>query len=150
MKKIKFKMFGRRSFSTVLFWMTTFCSLVVIINAFLVVPELVQNKNIPIIPNISPLLSQLAFLIPLVFIFYTFQKITIFTVRSIVFLYVLAICNVFALLFNYYTKISILNFQKEESLLLNLPTILVIIIALFLASLFNQGFQVQRENDLTI
>jgi hypothetical protein len=150
MKKIKFKMFGRRSFSTVLFWMTTFCSLVVIINAFLVVPELVQNKNIPIIPNMSPLLSQLAFLIPLVFIFYTFQKITIFTVRSIVFLYVLAICNVFALLFNCYTKISILNFQKEEALLLNLPTILVIIIALFLASIFSQGFQVQRENDLTI
>lgn len=150
MSNIKLKMFGKKSVSAVLFWLVLICLVLVTLNTISFIPELIQNKNIPIMLNIAPLISYFALLIPLALIFYTFQKRVLFTKQSITYLNVFVICNLLAIILNFYTTVSYLNVDFIEAFFLSTPNILLIIFALFLISIFNQGFQLQKENELTI
>ena len=67
-------MFGKKSVSTILFWILVICSSPVISNALKCLSEIIQNDNLPNLANISPSIRQFAFLIPLTIIFFAFQK----------------------------------------------------------------------------
>ena len=147
---MKIKMFGKKSVSTVLFWFVLLCLAFVLIGAFRFIPELIQYKNWPVLPNLTPLISYLALLIPLAFILFNFQKKVLFTKQIITYLYAFVICNVVATALNFYVTHSYLKMQYLEAFSLSFPNILLIVFALFLVSIFKQGFQVQQENELTI
>ncbi|MBQ0787142.1 MAG: hypothetical protein KBT69_06565 [Oceanihabitans sp.] len=147
---MKIKMFGKKSVSAVLFWFVLLCLGLVLINAIRFIPELIQNKNWSVLPNIAPLISYLALLIPLALILYTFQKKVLFTKQGIKYLYIFAICNLVATSLNSYISVSFFKMRPLETFSLSIPNILLIVFALFLVSIFKQGFQVQQENELTI
>jgi hypothetical protein len=147
---MKIKMFGKKSVSAVLFWFVLLCLGLVLINAIRFIPELIQNKNLPVLPNITPLISYLALLIPLAFIFFNFQKKVLFTKQSITYLYAFVICNVVATALHFYVAHSYLKMHYLEAFSLSFPNILLIVFALVLVFIFKQGFQVQQENELTI
>ncbi|WP_299249286.1 hypothetical protein [uncultured Lacinutrix sp.] len=150
MKNMKLKMFGEKSISAVLFWVFALLLLLVIISAVNYIPDLIEDENSLIALNIAPLISYLALLIPLVLLFYAFKKKVLFTKQSIKYLHLFALTNFLATIFNWFTMVSFLDMEYVEVFSLSFPNILLITFAIFLATIFKQGSQIQQENELTI
>jgi hypothetical protein len=154
---MKLRMFGKKSVSSFLFWFFILCVTFLFTNFLLFVPELIQSDSILVLINITPLISGLAILFPLILIFNSFRKDTVFTTQSIKFLNLFALCNIFVIPFNFLTayylsEITGYSFFNEFLGLIQVfgLNILLAVFALFIGAIFKQGFQVQEENNLTI
>jgi hypothetical protein len=156
---MKLKMFGKKSVSSFLFWLFVMCLVFLFVNFLLFLPDLVQNDNFPVLINIIPLIGGLIILFPLTLIFNSFRKNVIFTIQSIKYLNLFALCNIFVIPINILAAYSLAEISGQplvnDNVLLSLIqvfglNILLAIFALFIAAIFKQGFQVQQENDLTI
>lgn len=147
---MKLKMFGKKSISSVLFWVFLMLLILVIISAINYIPYLIEDKNTLIMLNIMPLISSLALLIPLVLLFNAFKREVLFTKQCVKYLYLFAITVFLATVFICYTMVFFLSMDYIEVFSLSIVNILLIIFALFIAAIFKQGFHIQQENDLTI
>lgn len=148
---MKIKMFGKKSVSALLFWFVILFLFAVLVQSINVVPRLVKMESSLLWVSLQPLIGYLSLLIPLALLFYNFQKRTIFTQQSIKYLYVFAVCNLVAAAYNFYVALSFFEMGFLEAFFLHsFSNLVLIIFALFLAAVFQQGFQIQTENDLTI
>ncbi|WAC00847.1 DUF2975 domain-containing protein [Lacinutrix neustonica] len=147
---MKLKMFGKRSLSTLLFYVVLLCLLFVVFIFFQFIPDLLFKDDIPVLLNILPMLGYLGFLIPLGLLLNTFRKEKIFTSKAVKYLNIFAVLNLVIPAFNVLVSILIYDFEFME-VAPGLPLhIMLVIFSLFLASVFKQGFQIQQENELTI
>jgi hypothetical protein len=148
---MKIKMFGKKSVSALLFWIVVICLVGVLIKLFDYIPRLIKMDSSLIWVSLQPLIGYLSLLIPLALLFYNFQKRTIFTQQTIKYLYLFAICNLVAAAYNYYVALSFFEMGFLEAFFLHSVSNLVLMVfALFMAAVFQQGFQIQTENDLTV
>lgn len=144
------KMFGKKSLSTLLFWVVVLCILFLSVIFIRFFPDLIKNKNVPFLLNVIPLVGYFGLLIPLALILNTFRKKVLFTKQSVKYLRLFALLNFLIPAFNVLTMTLIYSFELK-SMIYSLPlNILLAVFALFIASIFKQGFKVQQENDLTI
>ncbi|QRM88531.1 DUF2975 domain-containing protein [Lacinutrix sp. WUR7] len=147
---MKIKMFGKKSVSALLFWVFLFLLTLVVISTAMYIPNLIQDASSIMLLNLAPLVSYFALLIPLVFLFYAFKKRVLFTKQCIKYLYLFAVFNSLSLIFTWVTFVFFLGMEHIDMFSLSFPNILLITFALFLTSIFKQGFYVQQENELTI
>lgn len=148
---MKLKMFGKKSVSAVLFWLVILCLFGVLVLTINYIPRLVKMESALLMVNLQPLIGYLSLLIPLALLFYTFQKKTLFTKQSIKYLYLLAACSLVAAIYNFYIALSFFEIGFLEAFFIySFSNLLLMIFALFAATVFKQGFQIQTENDLTI
>lgn len=157
MGTIKIKMFGKRSVSTLLFWLGFLYLVFISIIVISFIPELLQNDYNHIVIRIMPLIALLALLIPLILIFNSFRKDIVFTKQTIKYLSLFAICNVLIIPCNVITAISLneitgVYFFNEWVYLFDVfgLNILLAIFTFFITTIFKRGFLIQQENDLTI
>lgn len=143
-------MLGKKSVSTILFWILVICSSPVISNALKCLSEIIQNDNLPNLANISPSIRQFAFLIPLTIIFFAFQKKVIFTRRLITGIKIPIVSNFSAVGLSCFTLIYIFSMSYKQVFLLHIPDIVLIVFTVFVLAIFKQGYLVQNENNLTI
>lgn len=148
---MKIKMFGKKSVSAVLFWLVILCLLGVLILTINYFPRLLQKESSLLLLSLQPLINYFALLIPLALLFYTFQRKTLFTRQSMRYLYLFAWCNLFAAVYNFYVALSFFEMGFLEAFFLHsFSNLVLMMFALFAAAVFQQGFHIQTENDLTV
>lgn len=144
-------MFGKKSISAVLFWIVVMCLFGVLVLTINYIPRLVKMESVLIMLNLQPLIGYLSLLIPLALLFYSFQRKTLFSKQSIKYLHMFAACNLVAAAYHFYIAFSFFEMGFLEALLIySFSNLLLMIFALFVATVFKQGFQIQTENDLTV
>jgi hypothetical protein len=147
---MKIKMFGKYSISSMLFWGVIILLGLILIYTIKFTPELINNENIPILINMMPLIRYLSLLIPLALVINTFRKEVIFTKKSIKYLKVFALINLLTTILNIAEAINLLDLELSNAVYLSSLNIILIVFSLFIAAIFEQGFQIQQDNDLTI
>jgi len=151
MMSIKIKMFGKHSVSTLFFWISIIgfvLSVVFFIGTFfsgLLKAFTALDSFTKILFFFIP---KIAFFYLLVLIFKVFKTEKIFTSKAVNYLYSFTGINfLMALLIIISTRFE--GFWVEELVPL-FPFVVLGVFSAFIASIFKQGFQIQKENELTI
>lgn len=169
------KMFGKKSFSTVLYYSTRFATigygiiilLVIILlltNSYIITGDNVLEIQIPftsaVIKGAYTLMALVgvlcfsifygAFFYVLSLIFKTFSTGKLFTEKAIKYLRWFTILNCSLPVIYIVTGLIINNNISAEGIVSVIPHIALGIFSAFIAAIFKQGFTIQEENELTI
>ncbi|WAC00848.1 DUF2975 domain-containing protein [Lacinutrix neustonica] len=151
MKHIKLKMFGKHSVSALFFWLSIVCfllSVIFFVGTFF--SDLL--KAFTALNSISKIsfffIPKIVFFYMLILIFRAFKTEKIFTKRTVIYLYLFAGINFLMVL------VILLSLKFEgywaQDIVPIFPLIVLGVFGLFIAAIFKQGFQIQKDNELTI
>lgn len=155
MKNIKFKLIGKNSISSLLFWLLIIylTSIIIILSKMLIAPvkgHLPYDIWATFKLNILFAIPQLILFPVLLFILFVFKSTNIFSKKMISHLNLFA---VFCFLMPFIKFLGSFIFFNKDMFEGEYNTALYIflgVLSIFSASIFKKGFNIQQENDLTI
>jgi len=155
MKNIKFRLIGKNSISSLLFWLLIIylTSIIIILSKMLIAPvkvHLPYDIWATFKLNILYALPQLLLFLVLLLILFVFKSTNIFSKKMISHLNFFA---VFCFLMPFIKFLGSYIFFNKDMFDGEYNTALYIflgVLSIFSASIFKNGFKIQQENDLTI
>ena len=161
------KMFGKKSLSAALYWLFVLCFIILILSIIEALYSYVNGNYSAINYEGTPIIvNQLFLFLPktisfflLIMIFKSFKSDVIFTGKTLIYLNIFTVFSlcmpiVYAL-FNYFSlkpeiDFFLINMVTMDIINTLFPSLMLGVFAAFITAIFNRGFHLKKESDLTI